>query len=437
MKSKKIFIFTLIFIVFSTTIIINWPNEFYFDSKNYVDLSTEFIKDGVFSFANFPPSHRGYLWPLLLFFFRTLFGAFGISQMTSIYIGTTILYSLVFSFVIPYVFEKIFDANMNGKEIVLALLVCVFWSDLIIYPLTDIFGFSLILLGVVAAIKCKESQTTAKLAWAFLLGVIVYSLYNVRSMTAIISVLLLIGYVLVYSKLFMKKIIILCFVLGGILFAGLPQSLANVKNYSSYNSALSIASFDKENESLTLYQLRLGIYIRKYDTVVENAKLQNNGVDTRIIYSPTGVSIIEKYNIETLQSYSQYIGLVIRNPVQFTRIYYEHFISYLDVQRGVYMRDLDDKIFIKYSNLFLWFCFFIILIFRTYQIIAHKRLLKFVMDTKALLIIAIIFPVILTFPGVPELRFFFPVYMMMYMILIYEFNLLSKIWNIKKIPTSK
>lgn len=420
MKINKLIIFACIFIMIGLTIVVKFPKEFYWDSLNYIDLSTKFMSDSIFDFKNFPASHRGYLWPLLLFVFQSFFGTFGFTQAVSIYIGTTFLYSFVFTFTIPFVFDKIFDEDMKGTEILLAFLICVFWSDLLVYPLTDLFGYSLLLMSLASVLKCNDAKGKMKIIWAFILGLLTYSLYNVRSMIALVSIFLLIVYGFIYTKGLSKKLLVISIIFVGVFVAGIPQSLANVKNFKCYNSMLSIDSFDKKDESLTLYQLRLGITIQKYDTVVGNAKLENDGIDTRTIYSPVGVDIVNDNGIDTLKSYSQYIDLVLRNPVQFLKIYWGHFVSYLDVQRGVYVSNLEENLFIKNSNLFLWFCFSVFMIFDFCKLVANKKIFEFIFNSKTILLLAMIFPAILTFPGVPELRFFFAVYMLIYLVLIYK-----------------
>ena len=83
----KIILFILSFFTIFIFIKLTSNSQFYFDSKDYWELSYKFFdSNNHFSFLNFFDQRRGYLFPLILLLVRFFGSLLGIREINSVFI---------------------------------------------------------------------------------------------------------------------------------------------------------------------------------------------------------------------------------------------------------------------------------------------------------------------------------------------------------------
>ena len=208
----------------------------------------------------------------------------------------------------------------------------------------------------------------------------------------------------------------------GVLLIVTPQIMINNHYGKGANLELHADNYNGSGESLVLYQLRLGITHNRYDTLVEAAKEQYQ-TDAYIEFNQAGVNLLERYQLDKLNSYIQYMKLAIVNPIDFINIYANHFETMLDARYGeIYIEKYDNRFFKLFINYAIWTFALIVLVKNAIISIKNRQFKMNCLNHRSLIIFAIILPSILAFPGVPEYRFFLPIYMFIYMIIIVEIS---------------
>ena len=420
-KNKNAFIFLCVFAVFFVFTFLLNDMEIYWDSSQNFELASSFVVDDSFSFLNFPYFYRGYFYSFyiyiatLIFFFLEPFVAFKFFNI--------LLFSIITTFIIPK-FSKIIlnkDCSFFGI-IIYTLVINIFWSGLIQISLTDMFS----LYGLISAIviiHCinKNKSNYINYFCAFTGGLVLYATYNTRTIYLYPALLLILYLIIFYKDILYKKILTLFFLVLGFYCCAIPQIMINYNATESFDFKVSTFGYSVQNENLNLFQLRKGISIKQYDTVVgEKAKIYG---DELIKYDYVGEWVIDQENLESLDSIPQYISLVFKYPKQFIQIYSNHFIRYLDNRFGeIYIHDPSEDRIIKYILNLIIIALGSFNIFKYLKSVVIRKKLD-----KLYLILIVLIPSIMTFPGVPEIRFSLPIYFILYI-----FAFLKPIGKIEK-----
>lgn len=426
-NNKKVsFLLSFLLIIGSIALFTKGFSElaFYWDSNYYYELSQSFISEGTFNFSNYPLSIRGYLWPFFLFIIRSVFGWLFIDDKIALFLILAALYAYVLSISMPRVMSFIFKREIPTYfGLVLSLLVCVFWIGLIVYPLTDMISFSMIIILVDTLIKLSKTKNISRIiSYSFVSGCIAYAIYNARSAVGLFSVMLIVTAFTIKFHEVKIKAISMVFIVIGVLLVGFPQMKIN-ENYGKGNNMLLHAdNYFGSGESLILYQLRLGITYQRYDTLVDAAKDAYQS-DTYIEYNQAGLDLLQRYQLIRLDSYEQYIKMVLGNPFVFADIYMNHFKTLLDARYGeIYIDNYDARPFKLVANWLIWVIGVVSMVYTSYKLKKKRQWWKSLLSFNSIVVLGILLGSILAFPGVPEYRFFFPVYMVMYTVFILFFD---------------
>lgn len=150
-------------------ILLNPDGQAYWDSDNYLQLSQSFWKEDGFSLFNFTDGVRGVWFPLILAPFIKLSRKW----------GWRILSALMAVFFICYFPQTILNIREDigflfRKRLALFLLICIFWSGIFLYPLSDGVALVFLVLGIWFIFKDK--------IWGYLIGgAFFYLSYNTRT----------------------------------------------------------------------------------------------------------------------------------------------------------------------------------------------------------------------------------------------------------------
>lgn len=127
---------------------------FPWDAKGYWELSNPKI------FFNYPKEIRGYFYPLLLLpahFFSNIFEYY---QNYSYRFFSAFIYAYLLTSVLPAFYVRIFGGTLTtSRRLITPLLIAILFPGLIIYPLSDLPAF-LLLIGSISALLSAKTAVT-------------------------------------------------------------------------------------------------------------------------------------------------------------------------------------------------------------------------------------------------------------------------------------
>lgn len=405
LKSLWVVSFLLIFV---TNLLMGWGKELRWgDAGDYFNLGVSLWNKGRFSFLNMPTGFRGYVFPLYL----------GICDKA----GGMTCYKLVNALLVAFLFMKLFpllngekkEAGMKKRCAVSLLAYAIFsffFYGLEIYPLTDLPAIMLFMAAVVLKNKIMEDGGSVRQAvFGFLLGVMLYLVYNVRTiyMFAGFYLAIVLGVGLLRSgRKLLQKLIPIVLMLCGVGIAGIPQA------YMNYHQ-LGIFSIKVPTSDLMLKQIYWGIQYQRYDTAgFEFKQMEQHPSYGMYFVDTVGQGLLDKYGIEEFSSWAEVIRFFLKNPIEVAGIYTRHLVNMLfPCWPNQYVEDMDsNKILIALFAYIFFFLFGLVVLNKCSR--AERNIW---VNYSALLV-----PVLFILPGAVEARFFASLYLVVLGVLCYH-----------------
>ncbi len=306
---------------------------FPFDCGQYWELSDPSI------FFNFPKVIRGYFYPFLLLLPHWLSNTLIGSGFYPYRIYTALLYGGLLAGILPSLYVQLFGGKLTlARRLLPSFLVGVLFPGLILYPLSDLPAFLLMICALSALTKARVSESLSRVAiFMVLAGIFAAGAYNTRT----IYLFALIGALIAAPLYFLSGRPVLHRVFGAIFFVvgmGLlsaPQSIINHSRHGTWTPAVVSGSTDK---SLFALQLMWGITMQRYETTTDRAAPS----PTRYFIDRAGERLFVEEALDKSQvTEANYLRLVARHPLEFLGIYARHLVSGLDVRDGeVYVQDV-------------------------------------------------------------------------------------------------
>lgn len=306
--------------------------HFPWDAKGYWELSNPEI------FFNYPKEIRGYFYPLLLLPAHLFSNLFEDYQNYSYRFLSALVYAYALTIVLPAFYVRVFGGKLNtSRRLIPPLLIAVLFPGLIIYPLSDLPAF-LLLIGSISALfnaKTAVSRTTAG-ALAVFGGVLAAGAYNTRTIY-LFPLLCIFCAVLFYffsAQHTRNRLLGVLAFIAGLLLVSLPQSFINQSTHGTWSPAVISQQTEK---SLFALQLMWGITIQRYETTIDSASPSAS----RYFMDRAGENLFISERLENGEvTIANYISLVARNPIDFLGIYGRHLVNGLDLRDGeVYVKN--------------------------------------------------------------------------------------------------
>lgn len=399
--------------------------DYWHDSGIYYEASKTFIVDGHFSWLNYMDLLRGYFFPFILYIFTAVGRLAGAEDGIAVLFGASLLAALIFAIIIPELFEKRKNSLVYTMAMVLVFLA--YWQDLIFYPLSDFYAFALLLIAVYLMIKAGEWKR--KIKWGVYLiyvlcGICLYGAYNTRTIYLFAGPLIVLLYLFFNRKEEKKQLLILISIVAGVVICGLPQAGINQKLYGNFSIAVDTSNMEGGN--LFNFQLSSGITMQRYETYVGS---EDRYPKHKFIFEDeAGKQIMEREEKVLVESIGEYISIVIKYPLDFIGLYTRHLLNAFCIPYNhVYIRWLSAfkpwLILVNYT-----------LVFITGMAIALQKSWKLngVNGQKSVYMLATLLPCLMILPGAIEMRFFAPMYILMYGYLAYAADYALLIRYIKK-----
>lgn len=391
------------------------------DSASYNNYSNQFVTDGSFSFLNIGISFRGYALPFIIFISRCISQLLFISEQTLYLIINCLMITTLISAIVPNLLKAKYNKKLVFGSVLFAFIFSYYWPDFLYFPLSDMWALFFFACGILLIIKVEEMsndklfKTKLFYIYTFLIGFTFYFAYNIRTVyeMAIILTLLIFVFRCIRRKKLKKSVIIFSMlaIFSGYLFSGIPQYIIN--SNITPQATIKVQAIYGE-ESLILFQLYWGILYPRYETNVESYK------SDVISYPEPGVKFIDK-NAELLfaevgknMTLSSLIGSYLKHPFEYTKIYLRHAVNGLNpIFRESYITDMQrNKLFafnINYIILFIALIAFI----KHFKELLHDRFYLFFFA----------FVSFIAVPGAVEVRFFLPMFIIIYGLVCYKIRI--------------
>lgn len=394
-------------------------SEYVYDAVDYYMASQSFTNSGQFSILNYANTYRGIYFPLILAIYSLIGSALGIDAGVAILFGNALFTSFIIVIVIP----KIMAFKTRNRSLIWGIVPLIvyafFWSDLFVYPLTDMYALGFCAISAYIILQIKDNLF--QIPFVFLLGGILYVTYNIRTiyLFSSIGLILILFYKVIFKEHFCRlKVLLVSVILAfGIVSAGTLQAMVNSNLHSRYT--MRVITDDLNGGELFTSQLYMGFLYDRYETYVGDPNVYPN-VQMNFI-DRAGVQIISNDHLgEGFSGLGEYIVTVLRHPVDYIGIIMRHIASALYVPwNRVYLTDLKNgKTLLALLNYSIVFYFGLKMSLYCKNLKGNEVL----KSIRVLCMIAIILPCIAILPGAIELRFFMPMYLCAYLFIFLKNN---------------
>ena len=390
--------------------------QFVHDPLYYWQLADSFSVDGNFSFTNYTNDLRGFLFPFCLFIIKTQATIFGFDAKLLFFGYSALLFALLSVYILPRFFHVVFlwRIHLLGRALI-ALLLFYFWRGHFLYPFSDFPAFTALVTGIILLAYSLKRQKIP--IWSIFIGFSFGAAMNIRPVYQVSLLMIILLAVIYLSRSgLVKSMQWLFFVLVGTSLILFPQFKINFMNFQIY-SPLVLARYSGE-ENLFEKHLYWGLKTQKYEIVVDK-----NYPSIFIDYKDPIALKIQKTNLFREKTYSNYIKIVKRFPLDISVSYFRHLFNGLDI---FFSTPLVTNVYANHTlfsiaNYLIWF----LLIYHLASID-----LSSVNYIQAVSIIGVLSPVMLAIPTAVEVRFFLPAYILAYGAIVFGFDYKSLLYSI-------
>jgi hypothetical protein len=414
-KHRKLINFALMTTIILIYSLILTNSIFTADADIYWELGRNvFVKDGHFDFLSYNAPYKGYALPLIYYLIIKAASIFQINEIRLFLIISAIFFSICISFLMPATFEKFLGKKISlMQNLIFCYIFLYFWRGSVLIPMTDFPAFFLLVLALYFLISTNQfaerRSCISLMAGGFCIGLsaIIRPSYQI----ALLLYFIYAAYSLLrYNKLSVASLKNIFIVLAGISLALGPQYAIN-RHVLGINNPFNQTQYGwryypgkQPSQSQYLLQLARGIYNRDWSTVDNHGSIiiLNENIGPMPGSSPT---------CPMLTSYSDYLRLLKKYPMDFVSIYFRHLFQGLDtMSTNPYTIEVKNRIIFSFTNYSLWFMVLLFCWHRKY----------FFMDIEKILFLSVILsPAILSIPAIPETRLYISFYMLAYATITY------------------
>jgi hypothetical protein len=307
---------------------------FYYDAGQYWLLGATFVKNGDFSLLNFTGAVRGYSLPLLFHEFQAFAVSHPWSPSALVKLFNSLIFALIGTVLAPRLAEIVWPNQRWGlaQRLTLAVLLLVFWSGYLAFPLSDFPALALAMLALIAVAR-PESP-----AWMLTAGVAGALTINVRAAYLPLGPALVVfiawgwmqrrrssepradrsrsgpgqvssARLALYAGLFVI----------GFTAVSLPQSLSAHRYGNTWTFVPGYSA------NLSSYYLEPGLSVQRYDTYVgPDHRAHMNYADA------AGSRLLRAEKNGHITSTGQYLRLIASHPLAMGEIFLKHIVNGLD-----------------------------------------------------------------------------------------------------------
>ena len=372
------------------------------DSNYYWTTADAVWKDGGLHLLAYPETFRGCLFPLIVSIFKLVCrGHWGWRILVNLMLGAE------FAFVLPDLFGNPFETvGQRLRPILACAIFLLFWGWFLQYPLSD-FPAVFFCSAAIALLRAGGERTRipGTVACGCLSGILFYTAYNTRATYLYAIVLCLVAELFIRRRTLKKEALCLAALCIGLAVAAIPQSLINHQYVGGYSPKVYTEQLNGYSHDLQIEQIYWGIRMPRYETY--NDPEAPGGY---YYTDPVGEYLLAKEGYTPGEDgIKGIIKLFVRYPLDMAGIYIRHFISAMtpgDLQQAYNTRIHTERGWASCLSILLWILSGIFLA----DAIRRRK-------TDAaiwLRVVPLCVPAVLQTLGAVEIRFFLPVYILMY-----------------------
>ena len=380
-------------------------SSYYYDAAYYWTTADPVFENG-FNFLNFPETFRGYFFPFSISLFKIIFGTGWGWRVYSAFMTST-----MFAILLPSFFKRnVFNIKCIVRDVFTTALFLLFWGDFMQYPLSDFAAFFFLIAGFAAAKCLTENNAGAKprkiILWGLLTGALFYTAYNTRAAYEY-AVFFILFFIVIKLKNVKKILSVLLLMFAGALIVALPQCMINKQYVNKFSPKIYTEAINNYSTNLQVQQLFWGMEMDRWESYIGN--FEDFPSPEVIFDGKTGIDILNREHISDAADLTlkQLIKIFLKYPFDTIHIYTRHLISLMTpIYYEIYIPNLyTNKIGIISISITLW-------------ILAGLAFVRSInlkeINTIFLWVFAGFIPAFLQLFGAPELRFFLPVYVILY-----------------------
>lgn len=402
----------LFILLFFTTMLYQYHigvEEYYYDSAYYFGIADGVFENG-FNFLNYGSTYRGYLYPMLVAIFTRLF--YGISSYTGVRILGSLFVAFTFSYALPKLLDRNNQMNLIGYlRIAIAYVSFMYlWGNLSSFPLSDLPASFFMIMG---AVFLKNAQNEVKI-WrlvgcSIVAGIFLYAAYNTR-VAFFYGIAISVIYNIICLWHEKKKLCIaLISLIIGMSVVALPQTILNAEYYNDYLPRVHTEVLYGGDHNLQAQQVFWGLTMARYETYVGDNDIYKYA--SVVFEDQVGKKIVDDEGLQ-IENFSIFdiFRLFVKYPQDIMTIYVRHFVTLLTpafLQEYITTFHVGKGV-VSGLSIGIWLILGIYLLY-------GKDLVKWNLWID---VVAICFPCLLQALGAPERRFFIPVYLIGYYIVL-------------------
>lgn len=414
-------------IVIMTVIFLHSNVPFLWDSHIYYNVGDAIFDGGLVAWPS-DAVYRGYVWPLIVTICKRLLGWTILNERMSFTILISIVYGFVLAWIVVKVSEYLFQRSITMPQVVLPVIwMSTFWWGLLAYPLSDIPACLMTAAAVILLWEIRNRLLSKKAIFfkSMLLGICAYGAYNIRTMYVVIWPLIFLPMVydcIKSNKDRAKSLTALLLAVIGFCMIAWPQYRINQTKTGKTTPMIQTGMLFNTDLDLMTWQCVVGLQYQRYDTYLGK---NMTGTEAHPMYfsDPLREEFLAE-GCEVIRTKPQFIEYMLRNPVRAAGVYGRHYINLLDNRYPeTYVQDLErgrePEVIIQYL---MWFFGGVTLAYfycQRNKIEEQKTRGWFAhwFDKKGLFLLIWILAPMLAAAGAIELRFFFAVYLLLYVFL--------------------
>ena len=414
-----ILIFALCLIFSHIQNITDYPH----DASYYWTIADSVMSSGTFNILDYPETFRGYFFPLLVFLFKTLFhGVWGWRVLIAAMV------SITFGLLLPQIEgHRVCNVDKLLRSFIVALVFLYVWGNFIQFPLSDFPAIFFLLCSVVLLkqIINYELGISQLFALGVAAGAFLYASYSTRAVFLYAAAIVIFVFILKVRNRFSKLLVGIIALTIGVSIVALPQCLINHKYLGEYSPKVFTEQWSGYSHSLQAQQIYWGLTFPRYETFIGNPKIYPS--PTVFFEDIIGVEILKREGLNIGRfSLGTFALLFVKYPLDMVGLYTRHLISVLTPAfNEVYIINIhNDKTLLILLSLSIWTIAFI----NFFSKYGDKNTKITDYGFK----LAIVTPALLQLVGSAELRFFLPVYILIYQHVFFETNVKDLFKYIKK-----
>lgn len=295
---------------------------FYYDAANYWALGQTFSVHGHFSLLNFADPYRGYLLPLIDRGLQAAAGGLGWQSSSTAKLFNVLAFAAIGAVLAPALAKVIWPRWRWGvvRRIALALLLVVFWSGYLPFPLSDFPALALALLALTAVDRAETP------VWMLVAGLACAAAIDIRPSYEPLAPILV---VLMGWRWFDRRrdahgsialrALCLTLFLAGFIAVSLPQSLSAHRHFHTWSFIPGAAGHVAE------INLTRGLLLQRYETYV------GKGHGPEMEYrDEAGARLLATQPNQSITSTGQFLGLIFSHPTTMIPSLFRHVVNGLD-----------------------------------------------------------------------------------------------------------